>query len=103
MQQQPAGPRATPHVWNGATQGPAHGSTRGEARGAVHVTCPHGGIRFDVAGNWEQQCRTANIVAENINEEVQGCRRIKARRIVAPFASTVAQCAELCKINVKLI
>ena len=35
MQQQPAGPRATPHVWNGATQGPAHGSTRGEARGAV--------------------------------------------------------------------
>ena len=35
MQQQPAGPRATPHVWNGATQGPAHGSTCGEARGAV--------------------------------------------------------------------
>ena len=34
-QQQPAGPRATPHVRNGATQGPAHGSTRGEARGAV--------------------------------------------------------------------
>jgi hypothetical protein len=35
VQQQPAGPRATPHVWNGVAQGPAHDSARGEARGAV--------------------------------------------------------------------
>ena len=35
MQQQPAGPRATPQVWNGVAQGPAHDSARGEARGAV--------------------------------------------------------------------
>ena len=33
MQQQPAGPRATPHVWNGVAQRPARDSARGEARG----------------------------------------------------------------------
>lgn len=62
---------------------------------AMHVTCPYGGIRFDVACNWEQQCRTANIVAENINEEVQGCRRIKARRIELSSAYLSADCEKL--------
>ena len=39
MKQQPAGPRATPHVWNGVAQGPARDSARGEARGAVSGGC----------------------------------------------------------------
>ena len=39
MQQQPAGPRATPHEWNGVAQGPARDSARGEARGAATGGC----------------------------------------------------------------
>ena len=62
---------------------------------ALHVSCPHGGIRFDVACNWEQQCRTANIAAENINEEVQACRRMKARRIELSSTYLSADCGKL--------
>lgn len=62
---------------------------------AMHFACSDGGIRFDIERDWEQRCRTLNATAENINEDVSACRRMKARRIELTSSFLSMDCEKL--------